>query len=545
VFTHHIQTQVDLGQTTPLWFLVRRKPMATSNQEILLTNEDLNLLYQVSKSIHSIHDLTKMLQNILLKIKEVFAIEGASIALHDAANKEFYFIRTVEEQRGTAPKTMDQMRFPDDYGVAGWVLRENRSVIIPDVSRDERFSDKLDIQHDFITCSMICVPLKTRKGSIGVLYALNKLEGEFTPKEVRLLEILSGTIAIAIENAKLYGEIRQYATSLEKENVRLKSEVQNRFNLQGIIGSSAPMRRVFELLSKVIGTPTSVLIQGETGTGKELLAKVIHYNSDLKDKPFIAENCGALSENLLESELFGHVKGAFTGAIADKKGLFELADGGTVFLDEIIDMPHAMQTKLLRVLQEGQVRPVGGSHYQQVNFRLITSSNRDLLEEVKKGNFRDDLYYRVQVFPIKLPPLRERKEDIPLLAAHFLEKFAEKLNQPIARLTPWALDLLVQFDWPGNVRELENEIERALTLAGGDREIQAGYLSEKITGTVGQDAVTQVDGMTLHDAVERMELQMVTRALGDAGGNRSKAARILGLTRQGLLNKIARYKIEI
>ncbi|MBW2407425.1 MAG: sigma 54-interacting transcriptional regulator [Deltaproteobacteria bacterium] len=518
--------------------------MATSNQEILLTNEDLNLLYQVSKSIHSIHDLTKMLQNILLKIKEVFAIEGASIALHDAANKEFYFIRTVEEQRGTAPKTMDQMRFPDDYGVAGWVLRENRSVIIPDVSRDERFSDKLDIQHDFITCSMICVPLKTRKGSIGVLYALNKLEGEFTPKEVRLLEILSGTIAIAIENAKLYGEIRQYATSLEKENVRLKSEVQNRFNLQGIIGSSAPMRRVFELLSKVIGTPTSVLIQGETGTGKELLAKVIHYNSDLKDKPFIAENCGALSENLLESELFGHVKGAFTGAIADKKGLFELADGGTVFLDEIIDMPHAMQTKLLRVLQEGQVRPVGGSHYQQVNFRLITSSNRDLLEEVKKGNFRDDLYYRVQVFPIKLPPLRERKEDIPLLAAHFLEKFAEKLNQPIARLTPWALDLLVQFDWPGNVRELENEIERALTLAGGDREIQAGYLSEKITGTAGQDAVTQVDGITLHDAVERMELQMVTRALGDAGGNRSKAARILGLTRQGLLNKIARYKIE-
>jgi Nif-specific regulatory protein len=528
----------------PLWFLGRRKPMVTSNQEILLTNEDFNLLYQVSKSIHSIHDLAKMLQNILLKIKEVFAIEGASIALHDAGNKELYFIRTVEEQRGIAQKRMDQMRFPDDYGVAGWVLRENCPVIIPDVCCDERFSDTLDIQHDLITRSMICVPLKTRKGPIGVLYTLNKLEGEFTPKEARLLEILSGTIAIAIENAKLYGGIRQYATSLEKENVRLKSEVQNRFNIQGIIGSSAPMRRVFELLNKVIGTPTSVLIQGETGTGKELLAKVIHYSSALKDKPLIAENCGALSENLLESELFGHVKGAFTGAIADKKGLFELADGGTVFLDEIVDMPHAMQTKLLRVLQEYQVRPVGGSHYNQVKFRLITSSNRDLLAEVKKGTFRDDLYYRVQVFPIKLPPLRERKEDIPILAAHFLEKFAEKLNQPVARLTPWALDLLVQFDWPGNVRELENEIERALTLAGGDREIQAGYLSEKITGTGEQDATTQVKGMDLHDATERLERQMVTRALHDTDGNRSKAARILGLTRQGLINKVARYKIE-
>ena len=519
--------------------------MATSDQEILLTAEDLDLLYQISESIHSIDDLEQMLQNILLKIKEVFGVEGASIALHDAGNKEFYFIRTVEEQCGIEQKGMDQMRFPDDYGVAGWVLRENRSVIIPDVSCDERYSDKLGIQHDFITRSMICVPLKTRKGSIGVLYTLNKQEAEFTPKDARLLEILSGTIAIAIENAKLYGEIRQYATSLEKENVRLKSEVQNHFNLQGIIGSSPPMRRVFELLNKVIETPTSVLIQGETGTGKELLAKVIHYNSPLKDKPFIAENCGALSENLLESELFGHIKGAFTGAIADKKGLFEMADGGTVFLDEIADMPPAMQTKLLRVLQEGQVRPVGGSHFRKVKFRLITSSNRELLEEVKKGKFRDDLYYRVQVFPIKLPPLRQRKEDIPLLAAHFLEKYAKKLSQPVARLTPWALDLLVQFDWPGNVRELENEIERALTLAGGDHEIQASYLSEKITGTVGKVATNQMNGMCLHDAIERMELQMVTKALRDTDGNRSKAARLLGLTRQGLINKIARYKIEI
>jgi transcriptional regulator with GAF, ATPase, and Fis domain len=356
---------------------------------------------------------------------------------------------------------------------------------------------------------------------------------------------LSGTIAVAIENANLYGDIKQYASSLEKENIRLKSEVQDSYNVQGIIGTSAPMRRVFDLLDRVVGSTTSVLIQGPTGTGKELVAKVIHYNSPLKDRPFVAENCGALSENLLESELFGHVKGAFTGAIADKKGIFELAEGGTVFLDEIADMPMTMQIKLLRVLQEGQVRPVGGSRYLEVNFRLLTSSNRDLLEEVKKGNFRDDLYYRIQVFPVIIPPLADRKEDIPLLATHFLEKLAKKLNRPIKRLTPQALNLLIQFNWPGNVRELENEIERALTLAGDDSEIKEGYLSEKLTGRGENLAASGLDGTTLQEVTEQIERQMVTRALRETGGNRSQAARNLGLTRQGLLNKIARYEIEV
>jgi Nif-specific regulatory protein len=247
---------------------------------------------------------------------------------------------------------------------------------------------------------------------------------------------------------------------------------------------------------------------------------------------------------LLESELFGHVKGAFTGAIADKKGIFELAEGGTVFLDEIADMPMSMQIKLLRVLQEGQVRPVGGSRYLEVNFRLLTSTNRDLLEEVKKGNFRDDLFYRIQVFPIIIPPLADRKEDIPLLARHFLEKLSKKLKRPIKRLTPQALNHLIQFSWPGNVRELENEIERALTLAGEDAEIKESYLSEKLIGTVENQAPSGPDGATLQEVTEQIERQMVTRALRETGGNRSQAARNLGLTRQGLLNKIARYKIE-
>jgi len=519
--------------------------MAEIDNEVFLKEEDLDLLYEVSTSIHSIHDLDEMLRNVLLKIKEVFQIEGASIALHDAQRKAFYFIRTVEEQRNGTRQGMDEMRFPDSYGVAGWVFREEKSVLIPDVSKDERFSNQLNIQQNFNTRSMICVPLKTRKGVLGVLYALNKQVAEFTLKDLRLLEILSGTIAVSIENARLYGDMQQYASSLEKENIRLKTEVRERFNLQGIIGSSAAMQRVFELLEKVIDTNTSVYIQGETGTGKELIAKIIHYNGPLKDKPFVAENCGALSENLLESELFGHVKGAFTGAIADKKGLFELANGGTVFLDEISDMPYAMQTKLLRVLQEEQIRPVGGSQYRQVNFRLISSSNRDLYKEVKEDVFREDLFYRVQVFPILLPPLRERKEDIPLLTLHFLKKFAAKMERPVARLTPDALETLMQFDWPGNVRELENEIERALTLAGDDREIKIEYLSERIKGSFENRVGTDETPATLQEATVRLERGMVVEALRQTGGNRSRAARILGLTRQGLLNKIARYEIDL
>ncbi len=519
--------------------------MTDINSEIFLNKADLDLLHEVSTSVHSIHDLDEMLREVLSKIRDVFQIEGASIALHDRQRKELYFIRTVEEQRGMAPQKMDKMRFPDDYGVAGWVLKKQQSVLIPDVSVDHRFTKKLDLQQSLDTRSMICVPLRTRKGVMGVLYAINKHADEFSKKDLRLLEILAVTIAVSIENARLFGDVKQYANLLEIENYRLKTECQARFNVQGIIGSSSAMQRVFTLLDKVIDTDTAVLIQGETGTGKELLAKVIHYNGHLKDKPFVAENCGALSENLLESEIFGHVKGAFTGAIADKKGLFELANGGTVFLDEISDMPYSMQTKLLRVLQEYQIRPVGGSEYQRVEFRLVSSTNRDLLQEVKKGRFREDLFYRIQVFPIVIPPLRERKEDIPLLVTHFLEEHAARRDRPVPRLSPTALEILMQFDWPGNVRELQNEIERTLTLAGDEIELTQEYLSDRIRAFSDYRGVEDAAPATIKEATAQVERQMILDALRQSSGNRSQAARIVGLTRQGLLNKIRRYAIDI
>ena len=519
--------------------------MATTLNGESFTGQELELLRDVSFSIQAFSDLNELLRYILGKIKTAFGIEGASIALHDPEQKEFFFIRTVEEEDSKDGGDAQQMRFPDHYGIAGWVFRENRSVIIPDVAKDDRFANSLNLQQNFKTRSMICIPLNTRKDRIGVLYALNKREGTFTEHEARLLEVMAGPIAISIENARLFGELKQHADLLASENVRLKAEVQDRFALEGVIGACPAMESVFNLVDKVIGNTTSVLIQGETGTGKEMIARVIHYSGPLRDKPFVAENCGALSENLLESELFGHVKGAFTGAVSDKKGLFEMADGGTVFLDEIADMPPAMQIKLLRVLQEGQVRPVGGSEIRNVKFRLIASSNRDLYQEVSKGRFRDDLFYRIQVFPIILPPLRERREDIPRLVAHFLDKCAQKFGLAVGRVNPTAMEMLARFDWPGNIRELENEIERAVCLAGPDRNIGIECLSEKITAVSQDEPLDVLAAATLQDAVSRLEKKMIIDALRKSGGNRSQASRTLGLTRQGLLNKIGRYKIDL
>ena len=341
--------------------------MDSIDKRTSFTRQDLQLLYEVSTSIHAIKDFDEMLRVVLHKIKEVFQIDGASLALHEPDQKMFYFIQTVEMQQAGRHNEIEKMHFPDHRGVAGWVLQNNQSVMIPDTSKDERVLKRFPSDKELPTRSMICVPLRTPKAIIGVLYAINKLKGSFTPKDTRLLEILSVTLAMAIEHGKNYGMLKQYANSLEEQNRRLRSEVQQRFEVHGLIASSSSMRQLFALMDKVIDVTTTVLIQGETGTGKELIAKVIHYNGPLKDKPFVAENCGALSENLLESELFGHVKGAFTGAIADKKGLFEMADGGTVLLDEIGEMPLSMQVKFLRVLQEGQFRPVGASHYIKSN----------------------------------------------------------------------------------------------------------------------------------------------------------------------------------
>jgi two-component system response regulator HupR/HoxA len=335
--------------------------------------------------------------------------------------------------------------------------------------------------------------------------------------------------------------LRSENERLQDENRYLREREADAAGLHGIVGTSAPMRRVLELMERVRDAPTPVLLQGETGTGKELVARAIHFGGAYRERLFVAQNCGALAAELLESELFGHRRGAFTGATADRKGLFELADGGTLFLDEISETTSAFQVKLLRVLQDGELRPVGDGRPRRVRVRVIAASNRDLAAEVAAGRFRADLYYRLNVFPIALPPLRERREDVTELARHFVAKHSARLGRRVRGITPAALEMLCAYDYPGNVRELENEMERAVLLCDDDAEIAEDLLSERIVAA--QAWTPPGDGAgpaSLAAMVAAFERERILEMLAACGGNKSEAARRFGLTYRGLLAKMQR-----
>jgi two-component system response regulator PilR (NtrC family) len=328
---------------------------------------------------------------------------------------------------------------------------------------------------------------------------------------------------------------------LTVENKRLRSELRTQARQRILIGTSPAMQRVYDLMAQVAGTRTSVLVCGESGTGKELVARGIHALSERRDKPFVAVNCGAIPENLLESELFGHVKGSFTGAVQNKPGLFEVAHGGTLFLDEVGELPATPQVKLLRAIQEKQIRRVGANADAAVDVRILTATNRDLHEESQAGRFREDLYYRLNVIQITLPPLRERLEDVPLLARHFLEKFAREQGRPPCSLSDATLERLLAYDFPGNVRELENTIERAVALCRGEviepDVLPAALLAPRASGNVA--AVLPPPGTTLDDLMNRFERDLLMAALAKAGGVKKRAAQLLGITFRSF-----RYRLE-
>jgi len=333
------------------------------------------------------------------------------------------------------------------------------------------------------------------------------------------------------------------SSSLEREVDELRRELKNKYQFKNIVGQSGVMQEVFRNIEKVVNSNVTVLITGESGTGKELIAKAIHYHSKLRaDKSFVAVNCSALPETLLESELFGHEKGSFTGATGRRMGKFESADGGTVFLDEIGDMTPAMQAKVLRVLQEREFERVGGNELVKIDTRVISATNKNLEDAVKKGEFREDLYYRISVFPIKLPPLRERKEDIPLIAAHFLNKYSLQEGKQIEQISPEALELLMAYHWPGNVRELENTIERAVVLATppeiGARDLPASIRS------LGEKKIYESDNK-LSNWIEKLEEQALKQALLECEGNISQTAKKLGIGRATIYRKAKKYGLPM
>ncbi len=392
--------------------------------------------------------------------------------------------------------------------------------------------------------STLGVPLWKGEEILGVIQVDNRVTaGVFTSGDLEVMAVLAHNASLAVANARLVSRLRAAEDRLRKENAFLKGREESRrtggkAGQPEIIGQSNAMRQLIAQLDKVVDTRVTVLIEGETGTGKELIAASVHYRSRRRDKLFVGQNCAAMPENLLESELFGHKKGAFTGAHEEKKGLFEIADGGTLFLDEVTEMPLSLQSKLLRVLQEGEIRPVGATTEKRVNVRIVAATNRNIEKEVAEGRFREDLYYRLKVFPLRVPPLRERREDIPLLAEHFLKRYAAELGKPAGGFSQQAMELLQSYEWPGNVRELQNEVQRLVI------QIEAGGF---VTPDLLSPRVRQIEGLlervkptkgTLKEMMDQLERWLLIEALREHDNNKTAAAKALGITREGLHKKL-------
>jgi transcriptional regulator with GAF, ATPase, and Fis domain len=418
-------------------------------------------------------------------------------------------------------------------------LLEERAAILLADAREELATSESIMGGQIL--SIVAVPLWRGDEITGLIQADNRASaGMFSENDLEVALLLGAQAALALDNAGLFSRLKVAEEKLRGENRYLKRREEKR-RFESIIGESSAMREVLQQLEKVLDTRATVCIDGETGTGKELIASAIHYQSRRHDKLFVAQNCAALPENLLESELFGHKKGSFTSADSDKKGLFEIADGGTLFLDEVGEMPLSLQAKLLRTLQEGAIRPVGSTSEKQVDVRILCATNRDLAAEVERGAFRQDLYYRLMVFPIRLPPLRERREDIPLLAEHFLARYVQEYRRHIAGLSQEALDALANYSWPGNIRELENEIQRLVIQAEPGAWIEVAELSpqiRKVEGTLSRIAPKKG---TLKEMMEQVERWLISEALRDNDGNKTRTAQILGITREGLHKKLSKF----
>jgi transcriptional regulator with GAF, ATPase, and Fis domain len=501
----------------------------------------LRALYDAQKRIGGAADMNDLL----------VAICDGAFALLPGATHVTVVLREDEEGTPSYVPIVTRVRgqqgpathpIPVTRSVFRKVVSERAAVIAADAPREVAETESM---MGASIRSVLGVPLWRGEEILGVLQMDNRESaGVFTAIDLDVCAVLAHNASLAVANARLLQRLRAAEERLKKENTFLKKREESRRvgkGQQEIIGASGAMRALLEQLGKVVDTRVTVLIEGETGVGKELIAAAVHYRSRRSTQLFVSQNCAAMPENLLESELFGHKKGSFTGAHEDKKGLFEIADGGTLFLDEVTEMPLSLQSKLLRVLQEGEIRAIGATQERRVNVRIVAATNRNLEREVSEGRFREDLYYRLKVFPIRVPPLRERREDIPVLARHFLERYTAELGKPAAGYAQQAMELLQAYDWPGNVRELQNEVQRVVIQIDAGGFITPDLLSPRIRQIEGVlDRVKPTKG-TLREMMDQLERWLLIEALREHDNNKTAAARSLGITREGLHKKLRAF----
>uniref|UniRef100_A0A7V4LDM0 GAF domain-containing protein n=1 Tax=Desulfobacca acetoxidans TaxID=60893 RepID=A0A7V4LDM0_9BACT len=505
--------------------------------------EELTLLFEITQILNDPAPLSKNLQQILRILAQRHGMERGTITILNPETNEIQ----IEVAQGLTAEARRRGRYKLGEGVTGRVVESGEPMVVPRVSQEPLFLNRTRSRgREKDELSFICVPIKINHQTIGALSVDRRYQDLNLDRDVRLLTIIASIIAQAGNNLLL---IDREKDLLRDENIKLKGALKARYQVGNLVGTSSRMRQVFEMIARVAPSPATILIRGESGTGKELVANAIHYNSPRAGKPFIKVNLAALPETLVESELFGHEKGAFTGALSRKSGRFELAQGGTIFLDEIGDLSPTVQLKLLRVIQEREFTRLGGTTTLKADVRLLAATHRDLEKLVAEGTFREDLYYRLNVFPIYLPPLRERKADIPLLAEHFLAKHAPEQGKAARRLSQAALDLLMQYPWPGNVRELENVMERALLVCDGDT-----ILSAHLPPTLQPPACTYPppggfpsasgNRLSLAAQVENLERELIIEALTATRGNQSQAAQYLDTSLRILGYKIKQLGID-
>ena len=505
----------------------------TSMQRI----EEITLFYAISQVLNEHLELKTCLYKVLDILSSSMNMVRGTVSILNPLRNEI----SIEVAHSLSPSTIERVKYKLGEGITGRVIQTGKAVAIPKISEEPLFLDRTSARKKrkgFEELSFICVPIKKGNHVIGALSVDRPYQADYNLKEgQKLLSVVATMIAQHVINLE---NIRREKEQLREENKRLRGELENKYRITNIVGNSNKMREVYQMISQVCKSNATVLIRGQSGTGKELVANSVHYNSHRAKGPFIKVNCAAIPGNLIESELFGHEKGAFTGAIKQKLGKFELAHKGTIFLDEIGSIGLDVQANLLRVLQEKEFERVGGQRTIKVDVRIIAATNKNLEQAVEEGTFRGDLYYRLNVFPIYMPPLRERKTDILLLSDYFLETYAKENNKEIKRFSTPAIDMLMDYHWPGNVRELENCIERAVLLCDGGV-IHSYHLPPTLQTGKESDTLPE---LALEDAVANLEKEMIIDALKNTRGNITTAAQILKTTVRKFSYKAQKYGVH-